>query len=190
MLLVYATLAASPTSSVSQQLLCRFGHLYSKGARLMSELNKVPFSPMNIRRMSMAAPECTSNISAASWRGSCRSRCAALAIRMSSSQPARQGLRRLAGGEAEHRPALRRRAGCVLPQSGDGQGYPGCRRGTLPHLVHRHGRLPGEKAVGHPSGADHPLAGAAAALEGRAAWQRAITSAAGWSAPASRMPTR
>ena len=45
-------------------------------------------------------------------------------------------------------------------------------RGPLPHLVHRHGRHPGRPALGRALRADHPLAGAAAAVEGRAARQR------------------
>ena len=34
-----------------------------------------------------------------------------------------------------------RRARCLLPLAGDGQGYDRCRRRPLPHLVHRHGGL-------------------------------------------------
>ena len=93
-------------------------------------------------------------------------------------RPARQRLRPLGGGEAEHGPALHGRARRLPPQPRDGQRQARRRRRPLPHLVHGHGGLPRQEAVGRPARPDHPLARAAAALEGRAARQRATTSSA------------
>ena len=58
----------------------------------------------------------------------------------------------------------------ALPRHGQGQARR--RPRPLPHLVHRHGRRHRRQAVGHPQRPDHPFAGAAAPLEGRAARQR------------------
>ena len=92
--------------------------------------------------------------------------------RSDDAEPHRPRLSALGRGQGEYRPALCRRARCVLPLAGHGQGHDRCRRRPLPHLVHRYGRPAREPAVGRPVRAQHPFARAAPAVESRAARQR------------------
>ena len=81
------------------------------------------------------------------------------------------------GHQARLRPALpgpeaRQVPGHDAPEPGDGRDAQGRGRRPLPHLVHPPRRLPGQAAHRGPAGPDDALAGAAPALEGRAARHR------------------
>ena len=89
--------------------------------------------------------------------------------RIDGRQPDGPRLSAVGGDQTGHRSALRRRRRRHRPLAGDGQGPARCRSGSLPHLVHRHGRRAREPALGRALCAHDPLAGAAPALEGGAA---------------------
>ena len=61
---------------------------------------------------------------------------------------------------------------CAGPESGADEGPRADRHRAYPHLVRGDGGLSGQKAIRDSVRPDHPLAGAAACLEGRAAWLR------------------
>ncbi len=77
----------------------------------------------------------------------------------------------MGGDTTGHRSALRRRDRRLRAFARHGQGHDRRRSCSLPHVVHRHGRRDRLEAVGRAKRFDHPLARAAAALEGGAARQ-------------------